>query len=264
MPEDTHAAAGPTAAGTRSEPHAAPHADPQADTDGHPAVDHEALNAGIAYTMYSVFRVPSCRLPSSRSGVGSEAEELLAAEAEKGVTVRGVYDLSGMRADADWMVWWHAPTVEQLQHAYSGLRQTALGRVSEPVWSATGIHRPAEFNRRHIPAFLAGEPALRYVCVYPFVRSYEWYLLPQAERRQMLADHGRAAAPFPDVRANTVSAIALGDYEWLLSFEADELHRIVDLMRALRETEARRHVREELPFFTGPRTSFPQLVDNLP
>lgn len=226
--------------------------------------DHEALNAGIRYTMYSVFRVPGCRLPTSRSGIGHEADAFLEAEQDKGVTIRGVYDLSGMRADADWLVWWHAETIEALQHAYAGIRQTALGRASEPVWSAAGIHRPAEFNRSHIPAFLSGEPARKYLCVYPFVRSYEWYLLPADERRQMLADHGKAAAPFPDVRANTVSSIALGDYEWLLAFEADELHRIVDLMRALRDTEARRHVRVELPFFTGPRTSFPELVDNLP
>lgn len=228
------------------------------------APDHEALNETVTYTMYSVFRVPGCRLPTSRSGVGHEAEDFLEAERDKGVTIRGVYDLSGMRADADWMVWWHAPTIEALQHAYSGMRQTAIGRASEPVWSSAGVHRAAEFNRAHVPAFLAGEAPRRYVCVYPFVRSYEWYLLPEAERRQMLADHGKAAIPYPDVRANTVSSIALGDYEWLLAFEADELHRIVDLMRALRNTEARRHVREEQPFFTGPRVPFAELVDNLP
>jgi len=225
---------------------------------------HDALNETIRYTMYSVFRMPACRLPTNRGGVGGEANDFVEALDGKGVTVRGVYDLSGMRADADWMVWWHADTIEALQHAYNGLRQTALGRVSEPVWTSAGLHRAAEFNRAHIPAFLAGEPPRAYLCVYPFVRSYEWYLLPEAERRQMLADHGKAAAPFPDVRANTVSSIALGDYEWLLAFEADELHRIVDLMRALRNTEARRHVRVELPFFTGRRTPIGELVDNLP
>ena len=80
----------------------------------------------------------------------------------------------------------------------------------------------------------------------------------------MLRDHGLAARPFPDVRANTVSAFALGDYEWVLAFEADELHRILDLMRELRATEARRHVREELPFFTGPRVPLAELVAELP
>ena len=109
------------------------------------------------------------------------------------------------------------------------------------------LHRPAEFNRSHIPAFLADEEPRRYVCVYPFVRSYEWYLLPDEERRDMLEEHGMMARPYPDVRANTVASFALGDYEWMLAFEADELHRIVDLMRELRASRARRHVREEVP-----------------
>jgi len=111
---------------------------------------------------------------------------------------------------------------------------------------------------------MAGEPARGYICVYPFVRSYEWYLLPDAERRQMLMDHGIAARGYPDVRANTVSSFALGDYEWVLAFEADELPRIVDLMRALRASRARRHVREEVPFFTGPRVPVTELVTGLP
>ena len=67
----------------------------------------------------------------------------------------------------------------------------------------------------------------------------------------MLAEHGKMARDYPDVRANTVASFALGDYEWILAFEADELYRIVDLMRHLRASEARRHVREEVPFYTG-------------
>ena len=80
----------------------------------------------------------------------------------------------------------------------------------------------------------------------------------------MLAEHGQMAREFADVRANTVASFALGDYEWMLAFEADELHRIVDLMRHLRASDARRHVREELPFYTGRRISPSDLVALLP
>jgi len=73
-----------------------------------------------------------------------------------------------------------------------------------------------------------------------------------------------ASREHPDVRANTVASFGLGDYEWILAFEADELHRIVDLMRIMRETEARRHVREEIPFYTGPRLDIADLVAVLP
>jgi peroxiredoxin len=221
------------------------------------------LNDTIRYTMWSVFRATNA-LPTLRDGVAGEVESLFEELATKDVVVRGSYELSGLRADADLMIWWHAPTSDALQEAYGLLRRTALGRALTPVWSQLALHRPAEFNKSHIPAFLAGETARDYVCVYPFVRSYEWYLLPDAERREMLAEHGRMARGYPDVRANTVASFALGDYEWMLAFEADELHRIVDLMRDLRASSARRHVREEVPFYTGRRRSVTELVAALP
>jgi len=216
------------------------------------------INDTIRYTMWSVFAAD--RLPAERGLLAEEVEALFAGLADKDVVVRGTYDVSGLRADADLMVWWHAPSIELVQQAYHALRRTELGRYLRPVWSGVALHRPAEFNKGHVPAFMSGEDPRRYLCVYPFVRSYDWYLLPDQERRDILVEHGKAARGYPDVRANTVSAFALGDYEWLLAFEADELHRIVDLMRDLRATQARRHVREEIPFFTGPRVAVRELI----
>ncbi|HET9517631.1 MAG TPA: hydrogen peroxide-dependent heme synthase [Actinoplanes sp.] len=221
------------------------------------------LNATIRYTMWSVFRAGTA-LPAHRGDLTAEVEGLFEQLAAKGVVVRGTYDVSGLRADADLMVWWHAENPDDLQEAYGLFRRTALGRRLVPVWSQLGLHRPAEFNKSHLPAFLAGEPARRYLCVYPFVRSYEWYLLPDDERRALLVEHGQLARGYADVRANTVASFALGDYEWLLAFEADELHRIVDLMRDLRASGARRHVREEVPFYTGRQRSIAELVAALP
>ncbi|MFG1925749.1 hydrogen peroxide-dependent heme synthase [Cryptosporangium sp. NPDC048952] len=221
------------------------------------------LNDSIRYTMWSVFRA-SDRLPADRTAITTEVEELVEQLAQKDVVVRGIYDVSGLRADADFMVWWHASTSDALQEAYARLRRTELGAHLQPVWSQLALHRPAEFNRSHIPAFLADEHARDYVCVYPFVRSYEWYLLPDEERRAMLAEHGKMARGYADVRANTVASFALGDYEWMLAFEADELHRMVDLMRDLRASTARRHVREEVPFYTGRRKPVAEIVASLP
>ncbi|MFV2100194.1 hydrogen peroxide-dependent heme synthase [Micromonospora sp. LOL_024] len=220
------------------------------------------LNDTIRYTMWSVFRV-SAPLPSLRDNVTGEIESLIEELAGKGVVVRGTYDVSGLRADADLMIWWHSSSSDDLQDAYLRFRRTTLGRAMTPVWSQMALHRPAEFNKSHIPAFLAGEQARAYLCVYPFVRSYDWYLLPDAERRELLAEHGKMARGYPDVRANTVASFALGDYEWMLAFEADELHRIVDLMRDLRASRARLHVREEVPFYTGRRRSVADIVSAL-
>jgi chlorite dismutase len=222
------------------------------------------LNTVIRYAMWSVFSLDPLLGDADRTEIADEVSALVDQLAEKDVVVRGFYDLAGMRADADLMVWWHAESSDALQEGYHRLRRTRLGRHLRPVWSQVALHRPAEFNKSHVPAFLADEQARAYVCVYPFVRSYEWYLLPDEERRAMLVEHGRMGRDYPDVRANTVSSFALGDYEWILAFEADELYRIVDLMRHLRGSSARLHVREEIPFYTGPRREIGDLVSALP
>lgn len=230
-------------------------------------LDYDALNSTDRYVMLSVFAAAPGALDDgpARDEVATEAATFLKQQQERGVVIRGIYDVAGMRADADFMIWTHADRVEALQATYADFRRTtALGRSCTPVWSCVGLHRPAEFNKSHVPAFVAGEEPGAYICVYPFVRSYQWYVLPESERRKMLAEHGRKAREYKEVRTNTTQAFALGDYEFLLAFEAPALNQLVDLMRDLRNTEARLHVREEIPFFTGPRVPVEQLVAALP
>ena len=222
------------------------------------------INETIRYTMWSVFKLERVLGDADRGAEAAEVDALIEKLAGEDVVVRGTYDVSGLRADADLMIWWHSATAKALQVAYNDFRRSALGSRMAPVWSQMAVHRPAEFNKSHVPAFMADEPGYPFVCVYPFVRSYEWYLLPDEERRDMLKEHGLQARDYPDVRANTVPAFGLGDYEWILAFEADELHRIVDLMRHLRASETRRHVREEVPFYTGRRRSPGELINDLP
>jgi chlorite dismutase len=221
-------------------------------------------NQRTAYTLYAAFAGGNGngRLPDVQR-VESAAAAREALDSTDAI-VRGVYTVSGYRHDADLLLWLVGPTADGLQEALLALRRTALGHALDPFWSALGVHREAEFAKDHTPAFYRGEPPRRYVCVYPFVRSYDWYLLPPEERSGMLAEHGRMAHAFPEVQANTVSAFALGDYEWLLAFEADELTPIVDLMRHLRGAEARRHTRHELPFLTGRRRPLEAAVADLP
>lgn len=219
------------------------------------------------FTLFAVLRRDPAR-PDDLDGrdVPRFVEELdgaIALVEEESVVVRGLYDVSGLRADADVMVWLHGPNAEGLQWALRQLRRTRLFRALLPTWNAMGVHRDAEFNKAHVPGFLRGIDPKGWLTVYPFNRSYDWYLLDPAERGRMLAEHGRKGAAFRGVLANTVSAFALGDYEWLLPLEADELTELVDLMRDLRATDARLHVREEIPFFTGRRVTTAELVEVL-
>jgi chlorite dismutase len=215
------------------------------------------------FTLWAVLRRdPEHRAPLSDHAV-FELDGAVSRIDADGVTVRGFYDVSGLRSDADLMIWLHGDTAEGLQRALRVLRRTSILRHLLPTWNAMGVHREAEFNKRHVPGFLRGLEPKGWLTVYPFVRSYEWYLLPDEERSKMLADHGRKGAAFRGAIANTVSAFALGDYEWILPIESDDLLELVDLMRDLRATDARRHVREEVPFYTGRRIATDEIPEVL-
>lgn len=218
----------------------------------------------LFYTLYTVFARSGAR---SAEASGDEAIAEFEALTEQlggdGVTLRGLYDVSAMRNNADVMVWVHGDKPEKLQEAIRKIRRTALFEATTIVWSTMGVHRDAEFTRNHAPAYSRGKDPEAWVCVYPFVRSYDWYYMNPNRRSEMLKNHGMKAIDFPQVLANTVATFGLNDYEWVLALEAPELVDLVDMMRHFRNTEARLHVREETPFYTGRRIPAAEVAEVL-
>ena len=204
------------------------------------------------YALYPCLKASPGFRELQADDAAQEVENLFK-EWDGAVSVRGVYSTIGFRADTDLMLWLIGPTPDALQDAMVAFRRTEAGRRLTVSWTFMGIVKPAEFTADHAPAFAKGEPPKRYACVYPFVRTPEWYLLAPEERSALLREHGEIGREFPDVLANTTSAFGINDWEWILAFEADALDRIVDCIRRLREAEARRYTKEEVPFVTGIR-----------
>ena len=231
------------------------------DTPAHgTAQSPEDIAQTTRYTSYTVFRrlsglAEDGELTTAQiTSALEDATGLIESASEGGVEILGFYDVSGFRAEDDLMLWLAADEPEALQRGLREFERSLPGTWLHREWAAMGVHRMAEFAKGHVPSFMVpGFERKQWITVYPFVRSYEWYLLPDEERNRMLREHGLLGREYPQCNANTVAAFALGDYEWLLSFEADDLHDLVDMMRHLRYSDARLHVRDELPFHTGRR-----------
>lgn len=217
----------------------------------------------LIFATYPVFKVRESLDDSERDVAAKEAQALLDDVSER-VQTRGIYSTTGFGPGSDLMMWWVSNSPDDAQDLLVGLQRTRLGRTLTLTESFMGLVRPAEFARDHLPAFVKGETPKKYACVYPFVRTPDWYLLDPKERGQLLRTHGEVGRQFDDVLANTTSAFGLGDYEWILAFEADGVERIVELIRALRATEARRFTKVEIPFVTGIRKSLSDAVSSLP
>ncbi|HEU0025950.1 MAG TPA: chlorite dismutase family protein [Ktedonobacterales bacterium] len=141
------------------------------------------------------------RLPD-RERDASKAAFLEALEArDPSVTLRGVYSLAGLRAEADLMLWVWGPDLDALQALAVALRQSGLGRYLTQVEAYVGVVSVPRYDPEHGPAFTTGAPPKKYVSVYPFVKTTEWYLLPYEERRELMKEHGEVGRHYAVPRA---------------------------------------------------------------
>ncbi|MDQ7848897.1 MAG: chlorite dismutase family protein [Armatimonadota bacterium] len=196
--------------------------------------------------------------PAWRRTTAAEREADLTAfvraadEAARRVTTH-TYSMVGLRADAQFLLWRLGATPEDLEETASLLLRSGVGRWCTPAHSLLGLLRPSVYVQRvseQEQAMLAGERS-RYLIVYPFVKSADWYLTPRAERQKIMAEHIRVGRTYPQVRQCLAYSFGLDDQEFIVTYETDDLPAFQDLVMALRETEARRATVRDVPILTG-------------
>ena len=159
----------------------------------------------------------------------------------------------GLRSDTDFILWSIAKDLAPFQRLTAQLLGTGWGGYLRLGYVFLAMTRPSVYNPMHIPAFEAGEKPRRYLFLYPFVKSREWYLLPFQERRRMMQGHMAIGELYPMVRLNTAYSFGLGDQDFVLAFDTDEPAAFEDLVQRLRESEASRYTVRDTPFILGQR-----------
>lgn len=220
-----------------------------------------------AFTLFAAFRVSSSH-PIVIDGrdvptAVQELDDITEVIESEGITLRGWYDLSGIRSDADLMAWLHGTSVEDLQWALRELRRTILLEPLIRTWSAVGVHRDGDPVSDRAPGFVRGEEPRSWVTVASYARCAEWFGGDAATRERALAAVRRAGSAPTAVTPHIVTAAGLGDADWLAAFEADELTELVDLARGLRGDEALGAVSAIAPTFTGRLIETVEIVEVL-
>ncbi|MDQ3838714.1 MAG: chlorite dismutase family protein [Thermoproteota archaeon] len=165
-----------------------------------------------------------------------------------------VYSTLGLREDCQFMLWMISDSVEKMQTLTSKIYLTVFGKYLEPSKVYLSSYRPSVYSRKNEipPGYLLDSDtkentSMKYVVVYPFVKSREWYLLPFEERMQMMEEHITVGRRFPQVRINTSYSFGIGDQDFMLAFETSDLMAFQDLIVHLRETRVSRYVIKDTP-----------------
>jgi chlorite dismutase len=191
------------------------------------------------------------RLPvADRERGRAEFAEVLAAFAPR---VRSyAYSTLALKASAELMLWLQAPTPDDAQQAVSALLLSGLGQYADVSYSLFGLTRPSVYTKRRTVQEQAvyEQARLRYLIVYPFVKTVDWYLMSRDARQGFMNEHMRVGHEYEDVRQVLLYTTGLDDQEFVVAYETDHLERQQDLVIALRGTEARRSTLRDTPIFT--------------
>ncbi|MBI4560628.1 MAG: chlorite dismutase family protein [Candidatus Rokubacteria bacterium] len=162
------------------------------------------------------------------------------------------YSTLGLKRDADFLLWLISPELELIQGLMEGLRKTPMAQYLETSGSFLAVTRESVYMRGHSEEVkVTVEPGqAKYLFVYPFVKSRDWYLLPGEERQELMNEHIRVGHQFPGIRINTAYSFGLDDQDFVVAFEGDEPREFVTLVMRLRETEGSKYTVRDTPIFT--------------
>ncbi len=188
-----------------------------------------------------------------------------AAALAEGRLLQHTYSTIGLRADGDLLLWRMAESLEAIEETGAELVSAGIGRWLTPSISMVGLTRPSQYVKRPTAqeqSLFTGERA-RYLVVYPFTKSTEWYLTPADERQAVMRGHMKVGHRYPQVRQLLAYSFGLDDQEFIVAYETDDLVAFQDLVRELRETESRRSTVRDTPIITGVHRPLGEILDML-
>jgi chlorite dismutase len=208
----------------------------------------------VKYTFYKLDR--AWRLLPAEEKQCHKEQFAAAVEALGSEVLLRTFSLVGIRGDCDLMLWTVSADLDAIQQGLGRLNRTALAAYLDvphaylattrrSIYVGHHHHEGQEGTRTQVRAGNA-----RYLVVYPFVKTREWYALPKDERQRMMDQHIAVGHQYPHVRINTGYSYGLDDQEFVVAFDTDDPHEFLDLVFQLRESEASRYTLRDTPSFT--------------
>jgi len=197
---------------------------------------------------------------SERTCATTELRELI--ERQRSITTYG-YTTTGLKAGTDFMLWRSGPDLAAIQAATNELVKTRLGAYLSIPYAYVGLIRPSTYVRRQQPqeqAALQKERG-RYLVIYPFTKTDEWYQLSKATRQGMMNEHIKIGHDYSTIRQVLVHSFGLDDQEFVVAYEMEDLPAFQSLVMDLRSTDGRPYTKRDTPVFTAVYRSLEETLD---
>ena len=239
----------------------------QAQAQPHAATPTADVRQIVGFSFYRV-NPEWRRLPRATKKKHGDEVLALVNEFSKKLTLVRPYSLVGIEPDLDFLIWRVADRLEQFTEMSGALRRTAMGGYLSMPYTYTSMTKRSTYvdkldpdhqdKRRFIT--IAGS---KYLFVYPFVKTREWYQLPQEERQALMDEHIKIGNKYPSVKLHTTYSFGIDDQEFVVAFETDRPHDFLDLVQELRGAKSSLYTLRDTPIFTCVAKLFSEILHDI-
>jgi chlorite dismutase len=179
------------------------------------------------------------------------------------------YSTVGLKPNTDFMFWRIGYEIDPFQKMAADINKSILGRYLDVPVSYFSMTKHSQYVDEHVHEGQEGRrlkivPGKKpFLFVYPFVKTRDWYLLPQGDRQRIMNEHIAIGHKYPRVKINTTYSFGLDDQDFVVAFEADSAAEFLDLVQELRETESSKYTLRDTPMYTCRRSTIEEILDSL-
>jgi len=207
-----------------------------------------------AFTTFWLFQATDRRHDANEAERAAARAAVGAAFARAaGVELRAAYSTVGLTSGVDLILWLVADDVETFQQIAVEINQSPAAGLLQAKQAYLGVASMSQYDPNHGPAFLKGLAPKKYLSVYPFTKTPEWFLLPFEERRDLMIEHGKMGNEFPSILTNTVNSFGIADQEFIVALEDDDPAVLIAMVQRLRAAKVRLYTQADTPIFLGLR-----------
>lgn len=220
----------------------------------------------VTFTFYKAR--PEWRMLDAQAKLDAKREFVEAFESYRRELLMHCYSIVGLRSNVDFMIWRIGYSLDPFQEMSARLNGTGLGRYLEVSQSFLSMTKRSMYidkdNPEHVEDRLHIVPGQsKYLFVYPFVKTREWYGLPVEQRQEMMDEHIRIGSKYRSVKLHTTYSFGLDDQEFVVAFETDQPSDFLDLVQELRESKASRYTLRDTPMYTCRQLQLAECLNEL-